>query len=393
MNIGIYVASISNQAGGGHTFQETILQSLGKNSSKHEYYIFHYGVKRKSPVANIHFVSLKSPQYFLFFIYWRVIKNIYFLFFKKLFITKYNSLCQAVVANRIDIVWFLTNSFEYVEVPFVFTVWDLQHRLQPFFPEVSIEGWNWQFRENYYRSILPRATFVITGNDAGKKEIMQFYGVDEHRIKIVPHPTPNFVLGSSLIAEKPRFAIPKHFVLYPAQYWPHKNHVMLVEAMKVLREKYSIDVSLICTGSDKGNKSFIEGKIIEAGLDKSIFLKGFVKTEELVYLYKHALALVYPTFFGPENLPPLEAFALGCPVIASDVPGAKEQFGDAAIRMDAVREDQWAHTIFSLFKNMNIRKKLIQRGRKRALRWTSDHFVQKMNTIFDEFSIYRRTWK
>jgi glycosyltransferase involved in cell wall biosynthesis len=41
--------------------------------------------------------------------------------------------------------------------------------------------------------------------------------------------------------------------------------------------------------------------------------------------------LRYPSFFGAENLPPLEAFALGCPVIAADMPGAREQLGDAAI--------------------------------------------------------------
>lgn len=393
MNIGVYLASIAPSGGGGFTFQESILESLGKNVSKHEFFVFYYGPKKVSTKSNIHYIPLISPFNFIPYKLWWVVKNLYFVFLQKLFISKYNPLYKAVNDHRIDIVWFLTNNFEYVDIPFVFTVWDLQHRLQPFFPEVSREGWTWGYREDYYRSILPRATFVITGNESGKKEIMQFYGVDSDRIRLLPHPTPNFVFDEKIIPKKPEFVMPKAYVFYPAQYWPHKNHAMLFEAIKIVREKYHLDISLICSGSDKGNKKYLVSKIKQLSLTKCVTLCDFLTTEELVYLYKNAVALVYPTFFGPENLPPLEAFALKCPVIASDVSGAEEQLGDAAIRIDPTREDLWAQAIFNIHKDKTLRNQLIRKGFSRANSWTSDHFVRGITTLFDGFEVYRRCWK
>ena len=53
-----------------------------------------------------------------------------------------------------------------LDTPYVQVVWDLQHRLQPWFPEVSYHG-EWERRETAYRSVLPRASFVVTGTRAG----------------------------------------------------------------------------------------------------------------------------------------------------------------------------------------------------------------------------------
>ena len=51
-------------------------------------------------------------------------------------------------------------------------------------------------------------------------------------------------------------------------------------------------------------------------------------------LYKESIALVMPSYFGPTNIPPLEAFNLGVPVLYSDLPGLKDQVGDAALLLD-----------------------------------------------------------
>src|SRR5947207_15976216 len=87
---------------------------------------------------------------------------------------------------------------------------------------------------------------------------------------------------------------------------------------------------------------------------------GFVPRDDLTAFYCNALALVYPTFFGPENLPPLEAMALGCPVIASNVAGAEEQLGDAALLFDPKDESQLARAIYDLCTSIELRERLIE---------------------------------
>jgi glycosyltransferase involved in cell wall biosynthesis len=76
-------------------------------------------------------------------------------------------------------------------------------------------------------------------------------------------------------------------------------------------------IEMVFTGSDKGNAGHVFGKINELGLHDQVHMLGFVPREDLRALYSKALS-------------PREAFTLGCPVIASRIPGAEEQLGDAA---------------------------------------------------------------
>jgi glycosyltransferase involved in cell wall biosynthesis len=97
------------------------------------------------------------------------------------------------------------------------------------------------------------------------------------------------------------------------------------------------------------------------------------------------------TFFGPGSIPPLEAFALGCPVIASNVSGAHEQLGDCAILVDPRSPDEIANAIKSLWDNPEFRQELISRGYGRKV-WTGLEFVRSVFEILDEFENVRNTW-
>jgi glycosyltransferase involved in cell wall biosynthesis len=88
----------------------------------------------------------------------------------------------------------------------------------------------------------------------------------------------------------------------------------------------------------------------------------------------------------------LEAFALGCPVIAADVPGAREQLGDAALLVNPADEVEIAGAIRQLVRDPGQRERLIELGRKRARRFTGEDFVRGVFTLLDEFQVTRRCW-
>ncbi len=241
-----------------------------------------------------------------------------------------------------------------------------------------------------------RAAAVITGTEAGKAEIEYFYQVPKERIKILPHPTPAFALNASADDGKQvliKYSIPENYLFYPAQFWPHKNHAGLLQAVRLLRDKYQLVFPVVFVGSDKGNQSYIRQRVAELGLSAQVHFLGFVPQEDLISLYRKAFALTYLTFFGPENLPPLEAFALGCPVVASQVPGAQEQFGNAALLVDPKDPEQIALAIKSLYEDHTLRHTLIQRGLERALKWTGEDYVKGVFSILDEFEPIRCCWK
>ncbi len=396
MRVGIFVPEINIKSGGAHSFKNIIIKSLLNVESDHDFYIFHYGEIEIGKKENIKYVPIdliKSKRN----IFVKIISRIKKLILKvvrterRKIITKLN---KVALQNNIELMWFITPFYEDVEMPFVYTVWDLQHRLQPFFPEVSICGWDWISREKSYQSILPRATFVIAGTEECKREINQFYNVDESRIKVISLPAPNYAENYEKNKEKKDIIgeISTPFLFYPAQFWPHKNHVALLLALKILIDNYKLTFELVFVGSDMGNLKYVKLKTEELGLNNYVHYLGFVSNDDLISLYRSSFALVFPSFFGPDNLPPLEAMALSCPVIAANQPGIREQLGNAALLVDATKESEIAEAVIKLYRNENYRTDLVQRGLKRASSFTADDYVVNMIKIIEGFSGYRRCW-
>ena len=132
--------------------------------------------------------------------------------------------------------------------------------------------------------------------------------------------------------------------------------------------------------------------MLELGVTDAVHLLGFVDEDELVALYQHAHALIFPSFFGPENLPPLEAFALGCPVIAADVPGASEQLGDAAILVPPTDPEAFALGVRRL-EDDRLRSDLVDAGRRRAREQSPHRYVSGVIDFLDQFERIRRCWR
>ena len=402
MNVGIYFSNNPSDLGGGYTFEQEVLISLASiaQESTHNFIIFSQeSIKKNIRInlsRNVRNVVIPTPNVFISHLK-NFSQNFFPMspFFKSLCL-KFSKLETCARQNEIDIMVFCTPIYEPIDIPYITIVWDLQHRLQPWFPEVSEKG-QWYGREISHLWSLQRASFIIAGTKAGQEEISRIYGVPKERIKIIPHPTPDFALNSEEDKKSDyifnKFGIKTKFLLYPAQFWPHKNHANILLALKIFKEKYNVPLSLVFVGSDKGNFSYIQNMTIELQLSDDVHFLGFVSRDDLASLYKNAFALLYPTFFGPENLPPLEAFALGCPVIASNVSGADEQLGNAALLVDPKSPEQIADTIYKLYNSMDLRKTLIERGSKRAQQWTGQDFVRSIFSILNEFEAIRRCWK
>ncbi len=162
--------------------------------------------------------------------------------------------------------------------------------------------------------------------------------------------------------------------------------------MKWLRLQHGLDLALVLTGSDKGNLEFVRHFAETEGVADLVHFPGFVSTEEMIALYRQAKALVFVTYFGPDNIPPLEAFALGCPVIASAVDGAREQYGNAALQVDASCPEEIGEAILKLHTDAKLRDTLVAAGLSRANKWTSVAYIEEILRLFDEFSAVRRNW-
>jgi glycosyltransferase involved in cell wall biosynthesis len=295
----------------------------------------------------------------------------------------------------IDVMWFLSQTNVPVSVPYMTTVWDLQHRRQPFFPEVSTTGWTWEARERAFRLSLPRASRVITGTQAGKTEILAFYGISPENIVVVPMPVAvaeHGMDGCGHVDIRGKYGLNREFLFYPAQFWPHKNHVNLLLALDVLRGGAGVELDLVLTGSDRGNLNHVSKTVVALGLTSQVHILGFVPKADLRELYREAVSLTFASFFGPDNIPPLEAFALGCPVIAAAVPGAEEQLGNAALLFDPADPADIARAISTVHRDLRLRAELVRRGKEIAYARSPQAYVEQICHILDAFAPIRRCW-
>ena len=122
------------------------------------------------------------------------------------------------------------------------------------------------------------------------------------------------------------------------------------------------NINFVFCGKDKGNLMNIKKKISDFKIENNIQIFNYVSENNLLKLYTHCKALVMPTFFGPTNIPPVEAWALGVPVAYSSV--NQDHGGDAALYFNPDSEDQLAQVIFQL-DSLKKRKILISKGKKR----------------------------
>lgn len=410
MRVGIYLGNLVPTAGGGYTFQKDIADAVRCAAGlSHEFVFLYRGYRDDAVEGNVRSICLnerykenilglsngnKLTKVILRF--YRLVSKLTRLFKLKLPVVENAPLLdQAAKEFGLDMIWCLSSEYEKTSLPVIVTVWDLAHRSIPWFPEVSITGWNWESREEHYRAILPRAAKVITGTEVGRKEILHYYGVHPENIEVIPFPAPSYVINGKLnrctrVCEK--YNLTKEYLFYPAQFWPHKNHVNVLYALKLLAQQ-GIKLEMVFTGSDKGNEAHVREVARELDLLDRVHFLGFVSEADIVGLYNNAFALLFASFMGPDNIPPLEAFALGCPVISSNYSGAKEQLGDAALLFDPKNPEDMSNAIRNLYGDSSLKQSLIEKGYAHAKSWSAAKYVNKVCRQIDDFEPIVRCWQ
>jgi glycosyltransferase involved in cell wall biosynthesis len=227
---------------------------------------------------------------------------------------RYGRLERSFVRDDVSLAYFLAPNalvLDLVDTPTINTIWDLGHRDIPEFIEVTGDR-HFEERELFYRQVLPKSFRVVVDTEKTSERIQTIYGVIKDR-----------VIVGGLAATKPsvpdtRSSETSTFFLYPAQFWPHKRHVLLLEAFRIVCNQ-NPDCKLIFTGGDKGNLEHVKRVAKGLGLSARVEFKGFVEPSELAGLMKDAKCVVFPSQLGPSNLPPMEAALLGTKSLISNV--------------------------------------------------------------------------
>ncbi|MGC8793947.1 MAG: glycosyltransferase family 4 protein [Bryobacteraceae bacterium] len=211
---------------------------------------------------------------------------------------------------------------------------------------------------------------VAVGSRWTREDLIRHYGLPEQKVQVVAT-APLIEAFDNLTAEEivrvgEGLGLPGEFLLYPAQTWPHKNRLGLLEALRVLRERSGLAPPLVCTGYRNDFYPSIAKRVRELGLERQVVFPGVVSRRELVCLYRACRAVVIPTRFEAVSFPLWEAFAAGVPAACSRVTSLPEQAGDAALLFDLDDVEAMAEAILRLWTDGELRRELAERGRRRA---------------------------
>lgn len=244
---------------------------------------------------------------------------------------------KRLLKRGIDVVYFTGPSKWHLllyKLPFIITIFDGCHRDAPEFEEVRTYG-EFERRETLFRSAVTKSVLVVTNATELIEVLCRRYAMELDRAVCIPFSPSTYVRqpinkeNDATILQK--YCLEPGYLFYPAQFWPHKNHATLVAALALLRDRGVVRRLVLC-GSNRGARQQIQDLISRHSLASQVSIIGFVDSTELAALYRNALALVMPSYFGPTNMPPLEAWAMDTPVLYPEA--FKSQVGDAAILFD-----------------------------------------------------------
>jgi len=176
--------------------------------------------------------------------------------------------------------------------------------------------------------------------------------------------------------------LPEHFIFYPANRWPHKNHDNLLRALVILKKEFHLDIDCVLTGFDYENGYPLRKKIDEYGLNGQVKILGYGTQTEIKQIYKKASMLCFPSLFEGFGLPLLEAMVVGCPVVCSGETSIPEVVGDAAILFDPFNPNDMAKKIHQVWTTPELQKTLVNKGKDQVKKFSAKYLAAHHLEVF-----------
>lgn len=394
MNIGIDIRPLLSPVRTGigeYTYE--LLSAIFKLDKENQYFLFYNSAKipHKSQIAktesqiddfgwageNINYIHTRWPNK---------------LFNASIKIFRYPKL-DKIISKNLDVFFSPNMGFTAISprTHFVLTVHDLSFL---FFPEFfSLKQRLWHALINPKKQ-CERADFILAPSENTKQDIINFYGVNADKIKVIypglsvdfqetiPSTRDKKYITTDKIKKK--YFLPDEFILFLGAIEPRKNIAGLIKAFEIahrspvsspntnypdvsigtptLRRGSIQNTHLIIAGAPGWKNSAVYKQALSSPVKEKIKFLGFVEPEDKPALYAAASLFVYPSFYEGFGFPVLEAMSMGTPVITSNRSSLPEITGNAAYLIDPNRPAEIAAAMAELLANQNLRERQIKNG-------------------------------
>jgi len=294
--------------------------------------------------------------------------------------------------NRIEGIFHLPNHHlgrygNFLKRPFIITVHDLIRYFDWKGYPVSIHKPN--FRDRIYLGLdykgIRKAKKIIAVSQNTKRDLIRYFGIPEEKISVVYEGVDHNLFKP--IESKGQVDDP--YILYIGSEHPRKNLAGLLKAFKkVKEEKRFKDLKLVKVGKAGGKEADFRKQTLDIvqnlGLEKEVIFTEFVPEKELPFYYSGAECFVFPSLFEGFGLPPLEAMACGCPVIASNVASLPEIVGNGGLLIDPHDENDLFRALSKILDNPNLKRELVKKGFEQARKFSWGKAAKETLKVYQE---------
>ena len=289
----------------------------------------------------------------------KILKNLINLIFQS------DTFEKTLLSDSIDLVHFNSMSPSALllnKIDYGISFWDMAHLDYPMFPESKNNFHSIEAREYIFKTLADKSSYIITDSMENKTNFSKRYNTNKNKIHLI-YSEPSFQILNNIsdanyennILKKLNIEIEK-FIFYPAQYWSHKNHVYILEALSYLKNEHNKIITAIFCGSNKNNLEYLQTTAKNLNNFENIKFLDFLSEQEIYSLYKNCLAIAVPTYFGPTNHLPIEGFYFEKPVLYSNIWADTEQVKDAVIPIDLKNPKDLAEKLMKLSSDISYKE-------------------------------------
>lgn len=255
--------------------------------------------------------------------------------------------------NRIDVQFMTVNPGTARKVPSVTWLPDFQHLHYPeFFSQSDLN-----FRLRFYPEAARKSRLVILSSYAALQDLEKVAPdyITKARVLSFVAQIEDCVYEHDPSPVILHYHLPHKFYFLPNQFWQHKNHLVVIQAVARARLE-NPQITVVCSGGiyDHRNPFYFESilnEIARLGLYENIRILGRISRHHLYQLMRHSLAILQPSLFEGWSTTVEEAKSLGKQIILSDIPVHREQNPPGALFFNPRNPEELAQLLLAVFQD------------------------------------------
>jgi glycosyltransferase involved in cell wall biosynthesis len=252
-------------------------------------------------------------------------------------------------------------------------VYDLQHLDFPLFFSAEER----QYRTRFLQDLIQKSAAIICISEFSRRSLIQHLQAPAERLRVVPiaiHQRWQPVNPSLTRQHLEAVGLAgRTYAFYPANYWPHKNHRLLLDAYSLYRHRYpDHTIDLVFTGESSTGEATIKDAVMAMELQHHVHFLGYLEDDVLAAIWAGCECLVFPSLYEGFGIPLLEAMVFGKPILSSDAGSLPEVGEDAALYFDPHKPEQLVAQWGRLSQEPELVRTLVSKGRQRLQRFGDD---------------------